>query len=154
MPAIESKFFGLMTFEAPDLFRFPLGIPGFEREKEFVAVEIPSQGPVMYLQSVTSPDLCFITLPVRACLHDYQLELSPAERQLLALDPVAPLRLGCEVGCFAIVTVDPDGEPVANLAAPLVMNLANRNCIQSFQADFDYSFRHVLTASEEVATTC
>src|ERR1700730_18021779 len=120
MPAIESKFFGSMTFETPDLFRFPLGIPGFEGEKEFVAVEIPSQGPVLYLQSVTSPDLCFITLPVRTCLHDYRLELTPAERQFLALDPTTPLRLGREVGCFAIVTVDPDGEPVANLAAPLV----------------------------------
>jgi flagellar assembly factor FliW len=50
--------------------------------------------------------------------------------------------------------VDPEGEPVANLAAPLVLNLANRECIQSYQAEFDYSFRHVLSASGEVALAC
>jgi flagellar assembly factor FliW len=154
MAETQSKFFGSMTFDPKDLFRFPLGIPGFECEKEFIGIEIPDQRPVLYLQSVVSPDLCLITLPVRACLPDYRLELTQAERRLIALDLTAPLRLGLEVGCFAIVTVDPEGEPVVNLAAPLVVNLANRECIQSYQAEFDYSFRHVLTAPSELVPAC
>jgi flagellar assembly factor FliW len=154
MPQILSKFFGTVNFEDRDLFHFPQGIPGFEGEKKFIGVEIPDQGPVLYLQSAASQDLCLITLPVRACVHDYRLEITPEDRRLLGLDLVAELRIGWEVGCFVIVTVDSSGEPTANLAAPLVVNLANRQCLQSYQADSDYSFRHLLAGSRESVAAC
>jgi flagellar assembly factor FliW len=154
MPQIQSKFFGNVSFHGHDLFHFPIGLPGFEGEKEFVGIEIPDQRPVLYLQSTASQDLCLITMPVRACLNEYQLDVTPEERQLIGLEDTGLLTIGFEVACMAIVTVDESGEPTANLAAPLVMNLATRRCVQSFQAESDYSFQHRLSGSAEPVAVC
>jgi flagellar assembly factor FliW len=154
MPQIQSKFFGNVSFRGQDLFHFPIGLPGFEGEKEFIGIEIPDQRPVFYLQSTASEDLCLITLPVRVFMDEYQFDVTPEERRLIGLEETELLTIGSEVACLAIVTVDESGEPAANLAAPLVMNLANRQCVQSFQAESDYSFQHRLSGSAEPAAVC
>jgi flagellar assembly factor FliW len=154
MPQVQSKFFGTISFDEGDLFHFRNGIPGFEGEREYIGIEIPDQRPILYLQSTISEELCLITLPVRVFLNDYRFDVTPEERRLIELDATVALRIGSDVGCFAIVTVDESGEPAANLAAPIVMNLANRQCVQSFQADSDYSFRHPLSESPEPSPAC
>jgi flagellar assembly factor FliW len=154
MPRIQSKFFGDVSFHGHDLFHFPIGLPGFEGEKEFIGIEIPEQRPVLYLQSTASEDLCLITLPVRVCMNEYQLDVAPEERRLIGFEETELLTIGSEVACLAIVTVDESGEPAANLAAPLVVNLANRQCVQSFQAEANYSFQHRLAGSVEPAAVC
>lgn len=154
MPQLHSKFFGTVSFDSKDLFHFDAGIPGFESETQYVGLEMPGQQPILYLQSTRSADLCLITLPVLACLHSYQLQLAAAERFCLGLDAGCDLKIGDQVGCFAIVTVDEHGEPTANLAAPLVVNLATRQCLQSFQPDVSYSFRHPLIQQPEPVATC
>lgn len=136
-----------MEFQLCDLFHFPRGLPGLEEEVSFFAVSIPGQEPLMYLQSTRTPGLCLITLPARACRQDYSLELSPDEKDLLGILASTTPRIGIEVACQVIVTVDERREPVANLAAPLVLNLATRLATQSFQAMSDYSFRHLISDS-------
>lgn len=154
MPQLHSKFFGTVSFESVDLFYFPEGIPGFESETYYVGLEMPGQKPILYLQSIRSSDLCLISIPILTCVHDYRLQLTRAERHCLRLDAEDAPRIGHEVGCFAIVTVDETGEPTANLAAPLVMNLANRRCLQSFQPDVSYSFRHPLAQLHQAVPVC
>ena len=43
---------------------FPAGLPGFEAERGMLPVEIPAQKPLVYLQSLTNPEVCFVSLPV------------------------------------------------------------------------------------------
>ena len=45
---------------------FPEGLPGFERERRFLPLEMPDQHPLVFLQSAATPALCFVTLPVLA----------------------------------------------------------------------------------------
>ncbi len=154
MPHADSKYFGRLEFQLVDLFHFPRGLPGFEQETEFFAVSVPGQEPVMYLQSRRTPDFCLITLPARVCCHKYLLDLSAEERDLLGIPAASVPLIGVEIACQAIVTMDESHEPVANLAAPLVLNLLNRLGTQSFQADSDYSFRHLLSSTLATSPAC
>ncbi len=39
-------------------------MPGFEEQRRMIPVEIPSQRPLVYLQSLESDEICFVALPV------------------------------------------------------------------------------------------
>src|ERR1035441_4691259 len=66
MPVMETKNFGKISFEPDAELEFPAGLPGFEGRRRFVAVRFVESGPLVYLQSLEDPDLCFITMPILA----------------------------------------------------------------------------------------
>jgi flagellar assembly factor FliW len=146
MTQFVSRYFGCFSPHDEDLIHFRNGLPGFEEQTQYAAVSIPGQEPILYLQSLTRPELCLITLPARVFFSDYQLELSPEDRELLELPEDSSVGIGSEVACQVIVTTDQNREPAANLAAPLVINLRNRYGIQVFQAAARYSFQHPVAA--------
>lgn len=147
MPGTEkivarSQYFGTLELNSSEAFHFAQGIPGFESERLFAPVEIPEQHPLLYLQSLSRADLCLITLPVRAIVSDYALELAPEDAELLKLAGGEEPRIGDNVLCLAIVTVDETHTPAANLLAPIVVNTRNREAVQSIQTGASYSHRH------------
>jgi flagellar assembly factor FliW len=142
MAQIVSRYFGTFDLRDREVVHFPVGLPGFEDQTHYAALSIPGQEPILYLQSLTRPELCLITLPARAFRRDYRLELNAEERETLALPPDSELCIGRDIACQVIVTVDQNREPAANLAAPLIINLLNHRGIQIFLAGADYSFQH------------
>jgi flagellar assembly factor FliW len=102
--------------------------------------------PMVFLQSLEDPEVCFLTMPVRAVDAGYRLELGEADRELLGL--ARRPRIGREALCLVIVTVDAT-RITANLLAPVVVNLSNRRGAQAILAESEYSHQHVL-AEEEV----
>jgi flagellar assembly factor FliW len=142
MARIFSRYFGSFDIHEREVVHFRDGLPGFEDQTHYAALSIPGQEPILYLQSITRPELCLITLPARVFVPGYQLELSPEEQEALALPSESSMRIGKEIACQVIVTVDQGREPSANMAAPLVINLSNHLGIQVFQAGSNYSFRY------------
>ena len=63
---METKNFGKLSFEPESELEFPSGLPGFESRKRFVAVTFVESDPLVYLQSLEDPALCFITMPILA----------------------------------------------------------------------------------------
>lgn len=151
MAQIKSDYFGNFDTRDREVVHFPGGLPGFEEETHYAAVSIPGQEPILYLQSLTRPEFCLITLPARVFCPDYELELNAEERESLNVPPVHNLKIGKEIACQVIVTLDKNQQPTANLAAPLVINLANHLALQVFQAGSDYSFRHPLSQVPQLA---
>ena len=136
-----SAYFGALDLEQAAIFRFPQGLPGFETERQFAALQIPGQHPLVYLQSVANPELCLLAFPAQAIDPGYCLEMSAEDRETI--------ELGCETGqadvlTLAIVAAEPEHGPTANLAAPLVVNLRNNLAVQSLQPDSRLSFRYPL----------
>jgi flagellar assembly factor FliW len=151
MAQIFSKYFGSFDLREREIVHFPGGLPGFEDQTQYAALSIPGQEPILYLQSLTRPELCLITLPARVFDSSYRVELNSEERETLSLPAEGSLRIGSEIACQVIVTVDENREPLANLAAPLIINLACHRGIQVFQAAAQYSFRHPLAATLQLA---
>lgn len=128
-----------------DVITFPSGLPGFSGETTFLVLQRPEEYPLAYLQSTRTPHLCFLTIPILAVDQRYSLHLSADDAALL--DTPEQPQIGQDVLCLALIAMRDSG-PVANLFAPLVVNLATRTGVQCFNR-LEYSHRHPLTTSTE-----
>ena len=147
MPSLDTRYFGKISYNLDDTLEFPDGLPGFEQCRGFLALRFEDSQPLVFLQSLADPGLCFITLPVLAVDPQYQLRVGNEDRERVALPPGRPLRIGQDVLCLAVLSIRENG-PTANLLAPLVVNLRNRQAIQAVAADSGYSHQHVLVSQE------
>lgn len=139
MPLIATKYFGQASYDPVDVFRFPDGVPGFEDEKSFLLFSIPDKQPLSFLQSLRTPDLCFVCLPVLAVDPAYQIGVSFEDLSNLDLDTSRQPRIGTEVLVLALLSIPEHGPATANLMAPIVINLLNQVGVQAIRSDFKYS---------------
>jgi flagellar assembly factor FliW len=131
---IVSKHLGRIDWDRRSELALPAGIPGFEDELRMVAVEVPAQRPLVFLQSLEKPEICFVSLPVRTIRPDYQLALNEEDRIALEIGDGACPEIGADVLCLALLFPS-DGSLEANLGAPIVINLHNLRCVQSQGAE-------------------
>jgi flagellar assembly factor FliW len=149
MPRFATKNFGIVDYELDAVIEFPAGLPGFEQETRFVALEQPATKPLVFLQSLSRPDLCFITMPVRAADPLYRLSVTPEDLRYLELPVSRQPEIGTEVLCLAIISVAEGRSPTANLLAPLVVNLRSRRAVQAIAHESGYSHQHALTGAPQ-----
>jgi len=150
----QTRHFGTIEYDSDSVFEFPAGLPGFEDEREFVALEQPHIRPIVFLQSLRRAELCFITLPVQSIEPAYRLSLSAEDLRLLELPEERQPEIGSQVLCLAIVAVAEGQPPTANLLAPVVVNLANRRAVQAIMSDSGYSHRHPLPVAPREEHAC
>ena len=150
MSITETKYFGKISFEPDSELEFPCGLPGFDSRKRFVAVTIPANEPLTYLQSLEAPDLCFITMPLLAVDPHYRLKVSTEDLSLLGLPLASQPRIGRDVLCLTVLSMR-EGGPTANLLAPIVVNLKTRRGVQAIAPEGGYSHQHELMPVEAAA---
>ena len=139
MPTIRTNQFGSIEYDDADIFEFPAGLPGFEGDQRFLCIERPALRPVAFLQSVTNPELCFITLPARSVDPGYELTIAPDELQILGVARPEVQSVENSLACLAIVCLNNEGPPTANLLGPVVLSRETRKGIQSVRDDRKYS---------------
>ena len=140
MPEFESGQLGRLEFQPEAVITFPAGLPAFETERDFLVVERPGHAPLVFLQSLQRPDLCFITVPVSIVDPEYQILISEDDRLTLRLALEAPL--GEDLLGLAMVTVG--ARVTANLAAPVVIHSKSRLAVQAIRGDHRYHWEHPL----------
>jgi flagellar assembly factor FliW len=122
---------------------FPLGLPGFAALKRFTLIERPEATPLLFLQSLDCPGLSFVTAPVQQIDPAYQLELTTDDLQQLGLALDRQPKLN-DVTCLAILSAPDDGQPTANLLAPVVIDPVSKRGVQSVRTDSRYSHQFAL----------
>jgi flagellar assembly factor FliW len=137
-----------MNYEPDSVLLLPRALPGFAREHEFVILQQQEHFPLVYMQSLSTPDLCFLALPVLSVEHEYDLCLAEEDAHLLDL-PRSPL-IGREALCLVLVAAHKT-TPTANLLAPIVVNLRTRRTAQCLNPEGAYSHQHELLAAMEAA---
>lgn len=152
MPEFDTQHFGRIAYAEDFTILFPHGLPGFDHLRSFVLLSYPDTQPLVFLQSLEDPALCFITMPVLAADPAYRLEVSPEDLGLLGLPLRAQPRVGEDVLCLTVLSLREAG-PTANLLAPIVVNLKNRRAVQALCPESRYSHRQPLLAAEE-AVSC
>jgi len=146
MPNCETRYFGAVSFDELSAVAFPVGLPGFAHCRRFLPLEEPSHSPLIFLQSLEDPQLCFLALPIAAVDPAYALKMCAEDLALIAL-PEMP-ETGRNVECIVIVAVGEDRIPTANLLAPVVINLTTRLAVQAVRDDLSYSSRFPLLPLE------
>lgn len=143
MPVIETKHFGPIEYDPESELEFPRGLPGFEKARRFVALRFPASDPLIYLQSLEEPALCFITAPALAVEPAYSAEFAPEDLELVGLAPGT--KPGEDGLWLAVVAMREDG-PTVNLLAPVIVNPRTRKCVQAIAPRSGYSHRQALLA--------
>lgn len=150
MPRVSTKCFGKVDYAAEAVFEFPYGIPGFEEETAFLFLERPGAHPLLFMQSIARPELCFILLPILSADPHYKLHLSDEDLAALRLPAGRQPLIGRDVLCAALVCAAGDGrpQPTLNLLAPILVNFNDRIGIQVIQTQSGYSHRYPLIPAE------
>jgi flagellar assembly factor FliW len=148
MPHCDTRYFGVLEYSEAAVLDFPEGLPGFPSEKRFILIEQPPHHPLVFLQSLSCRDLCFLAVPVQCVEPDYRPVFAAEDLAELGFSREAEPRLGADLLCLAIVFVGEEGSATANLLAPVVVNLHNRRAVQAVQAEQAYSHRHPLALLE------
>jgi flagellar assembly factor FliW len=147
MPVLQTTHFGKLSYEADSELEFPVGLPGFDDRKRFVAVRFVESDPLVYLQSIEDPALCFITMPILAADPQYRLKVTGEDLGYLGLNSARQPRIGGDVLCLAVLSIREAG-PTANLLAPIVVNLRNRKAVQAVAPESNYSHQFALVPQE------
>lgn len=148
MPQCETKYFGQIEYLPQAVVEFRKGLFGFEQERQFLLIDRQDLKPLIFLQSLATPGLCFLSLPIRVISPDYQLEMTAEDRDRLALKRKP--EIGRDVACLAIVNLRESGT-VVNLLAPLVIDLETQHAIQAIVSGQGYSHEHPFYAETPVA---
>jgi len=152
MPQVETQYFGTMSYGEESVFDFPAGLPAFTDEKHFVAIELRQHSPLIFLQSLAQPALCFLAFPILVVDRGYRLAMAPDDLRALDLSADRQPDLAAEVAVLALLSLR-DGLPVtANLMAPIVVNLKTRRALQAIRQDSEYSHQHPIELRPEA--TC
>ena len=151
MPSVATKYFGTLSCREESIIEFPAGLPAFENEQRFVAIELPEHAPLLFLQSLEQRELCFLAFPILVVDRSYRLAIPPEDLEALDLPASRQPQLGKEVLVLALVSLNDGFSATANLLAPIVVNLDSRRALQSIRHDTLYSHQHPieLLAREE-----
>jgi flagellar assembly factor FliW len=139
MDACTTRYHGTMTYLDEVVLHFPQGLIGFENETRFLPIEQPHARPIVFLQSLSTPGLCFLALPIFVIDRNYRLEISDTDLEALQL-PVSRMPvIGVDVMCLALVSIPEQGPTTANLLAPVVVNIASNTAVQVINTNPEYS---------------
>jgi flagellar assembly factor FliW len=149
MPLLHTAHFGPLEYTPASTLQFSEGLPGFESEHSFLLVERPAHHPLVFLQSVDTPELCFPALPVRVIEAAYEPQLDTGDLEILGFS--GQPGIGEDAVVLVLIAMH-EQNPTANLLAPIVINLTTRAAAQCIDPGMRYSHRHLLLPVLEAAS--
>jgi flagellar assembly factor FliW len=148
MAQMVTRHCGPLEYDESAVIEFPLGLPGFETHRRFVPIEPASMAPIVFLQSLDAPEVCFLAAPINTIDAAYELAAAPEDLRQIGLNERAQPRIGDEVLCLAILSAPENGPLTANLLAPVIIALRTRRAVQAVRSDSRYSHLHPLSGAE------
>lgn len=124
----RSPKLGDVPYSPEDVIRFPHGLPGFERLREFLLVTREECEPFVILASLEDPEMTLPLIP----LPPAALTTPPPADALAVLGEAGENALGL----YAVVTIGLGAKQIlANMRAPIAVNLDTRLGSQIILAD-------------------
>ena len=75
MRKVNTVRFGEIEVDEEKILRFKEGIPAFEDEHEFLLIPYEKESPILFMQSLKSPDLAFLVTSPFIFFPDYSFEI-------------------------------------------------------------------------------
>lgn len=136
---LQTSRFGEIEVDESDVISLPEGLIGFPELVKYVILDHDTDSPFKWLQSLDDGSMAFVVISPLTFRPDYTVELTE--------DEIGPLGLSDaeDAVVSVIVTIPPDPKKMsANLKAPLVFNLKNRNGKQFIVRDPQYQTKHFI----------
>ena len=133
---INTSRFGAVELAEDDVLIFPEGLLGFADLRKFVLLDDPNDEIFAWLQSCENSGIAFPVLEPELFANGYKVELSKHDFEVLSRQEGDNLRY------FTIITIPEDPtQMTANLKAPIVINVRNRNARQCVLQDNNLAIR-------------
>jgi flagellar assembly factor FliW len=114
-------FFNDLVYSNDDILTFSAGIPGFEKNKQFVIVSIPEYAPFEWLVCIDGSRLRFAIINPLLFHSDYSPNIIKEHLEELSLESSTDILL------YVIVTIRENPlDSTANLIGPIVINRARK----------------------------
>jgi len=121
---ITTKANGKKEVSEDKLLTIPEGLFGFEQYTKYAIIDSEYE-PFLWLQSIEDSNLAFLIVDPFLICGDYETDID--DELLLKIGIKKPE----DIIIMTIVTVPGNGEPItANFQGPLVINKANKKCMQ------------------------
>ena len=114
---------GRRTVQTDKIIHFPRGLAGFEKEHEFVLLQVQPNAPLLVLQSISNPHVGLLVADPYSFQPSYPVTIGDADQALLRL------RHADDAAVLVTVSI-PEGDPanaLLNLMGPIIIN--HRNCV-------------------------
>lgn len=138
---LTTKYFGEIDYTEEDVLRFPKGMFAFEEEKEFLLLPFSgSDGTLLCLQSLATPQLAFVVMNPFALHLAYAPVLQPEELEELGVKDSTQL-------CYYVLCVvkNPVSSSTVNMRCPVAINDETRVGAQVILESEEYGMRHLLS---------
>ncbi|TCW42208.1 flagellar assembly factor FliW [Thermohydrogenium kirishiense] len=145
---IETKNFGLVSYNEEDVLHFDDGIPGFEGLKSFILLSVDEYTPFKWLQSLDDTDIAFVIIDPKVVVKDYEVRIDEETVKLLEIKDIN------HVLVYAIVVIPDEIEKMtANLKAPIIINAENNKGMQILLDNDEYMIKHPILKELKNADT-
>ncbi|NLW33220.1 MAG: flagellar assembly protein FliW [Fibrobacter sp.] len=132
-------FFENLVYSKNDIFTFPAGIPGFEKNKEFVLVSLPDYTPFEWLVCIDGTRLRFAVINPLLFNPNYSPDIKKEQLEDLEIKKAEDILM------YVIVTISENPlQSTANLTGPIVINRSKRIGKQIIVDDDRYSTQEPL----------
>lgn len=135
---IETKFFGTVEIDDTQIVDFTHGIPGFEKERKFAVLK-HDESPFHVLQSVERAGLAFILIEMEKVAPGYEINLPDEVVAELKLEQPEEALV-----CAIVVLPANISQATVNLAAPIVINVKQKQGVQIILNNPSYGVKHPL----------
>lgn len=115
-----SKVHGEMEYEENNIITFNKGIPGFNKLKKFILIDLQEYEPFKLFQSLENDEISLIVTSPYEFFKEYEIKLSDETIKNLKIDSPE------EVIVLTTVTLNSDVKKITtNLQGPIVINTSN-----------------------------
>lgn len=143
---IETKYLGEVKISKDQIISFSKGLLGFESNQEFVLLSIPDNPHFKFLQDIHNSYICFILIEPWDIFQDYDIEIPDEKLRNMDIN----LSEESQFSVYNIVTLGRTfQESTANLLAPIIINLSNRQGKQFILNNSPYRTKHKLFSEDE-----
>ena len=133
---IETTRFGSITVSEQDIITFPEGMLGFSKIDQYVLVERSDDSLFVWLQAIKKASVAFPLLEPQIFEQGYKVEMMDEDLKAIRLKDLKHAKI------FSIVTIPTDPTKMtANLKAPVVINVKDRQAKQVILHNQDYPIR-------------
>ena len=138
---IQTKYLGEVEVDENQIIKFPQGILGFDKHQEFIILKISNNDNFKILEDLKHPNIAFFIINPWNFYNDYIVDIPDEELGKIGIFPNRAI----EIVVINIVTLGKTfKESTANLLAPIIINMANREGRQFIQNNTIYTTRHRL----------
>lgn len=142
---IDTRDFGTLEVSEQEVIRFVQPVYGFEQCQQYVLLSDDSVGDcILWLQSITQQEVCFILVDPGAMPYPYQPALTAETRAQLKLADDSQLAV-------RLIAVVPEefSKATVNLKSPVLINMVEKLAAQVMLEE-PYSIRAPLMGGEDV----